>query len=155
MDADGATRRRLRSDAEAAVERCAVWHSRVAARRITRFLEARMTGSGLSVVQFGLMALIASAKDDTLGALARRADLDPSSLSRNLDALARAGMVEIVTAEEDRRRRAVWLTEAGARKLEAALPVWREAHNELEAILDVGLAKGLAAAAQALPVDEG
>jgi DNA-binding MarR family transcriptional regulator len=147
-------RRRLRTDAERAVELCAVWHSRLAARRITRFLEARMAASGLSVAQFGLMALIASAKDDTLGALARRADLDPSSLSRNLDALARAGLVEIVTAEADRRRRAVWLTETGARKLEAALPVWREAHRELESLMDVSLARALHAATQALPLDD-
>ncbi len=133
--------------------RCAGWSARAAARRITRFLEGRMTACGLSVAQFGLMALIASAEDDTLGALARRAELDPSSLSRNLDALARLGLVEIVLAEQDRRRRAVWLTEAGATKLQASIPVWEAAHRELEAALDVSLAHRLAAAAQALPVE--
>ena len=43
-------------DAQAAVAACAGWASRLAARRITNFLEERMQGSGLSLAQFGLMA---------------------------------------------------------------------------------------------------
>ena len=151
MPSAPSTSRHLRTDAQAVMGRCAGWSARAAARRITRFLETRMAPSGLSVSQFGLMCLIASAEDDRLGALARRAELDPSSLSRNLDALARAGLVEIVLAEQDRRRRAVWLTEAGAIRLQAAIPVWAEAHRELEAAMDVSLAHRLADAAQGLP----
>src|SRR5204862_733691 len=50
----------LVGDARAAVAACAGWASRLAARRITNFLEERMAGSGLSIVQFGLMAQIAA-----------------------------------------------------------------------------------------------
>jgi DNA-binding MarR family transcriptional regulator len=106
---------------------------RMAERRVTGFLEARMAGTGLNVAQFGLMAQIAAARDDRIGALAERSGLDPSTLSRNLRTLERAGLVEITRHEEDLRRRAVWLTEAGARRLEAAIPVWRRAHEALRA----------------------
>ncbi len=129
---------------------CAGWASRLAARRITNFLEERMQGSGLSIAQFGLMAQVAAAPDDTLGALAERTGLDQSTLSRNLRGLETAGLVEIAIAEEDQRRRAVWLTEAGARRLQAAIPVWQEAHAALAKRLDPRLALQLGAASEEL-----
>jgi DNA-binding MarR family transcriptional regulator len=140
----------LVSDARAAVDACACWASRLAARRITNFLEERMEGSGFSITQFGLMAQVAAAPDDTLGALAERTGLDQSTLSRNLRALETAGLVEIAIADQDQRRRAVWLTEEGARRLQAAIPVWREAHSALEERLDPRLALRLGAASEEL-----
>jgi DNA-binding MarR family transcriptional regulator len=137
-------------DAQAAISACAGWASRLAARRITNFLEERMRGSGLSLSQFGLMGQIAAAPDDTLGALAERTGLDQSTLSRNLRGLETAGYVEIAVAEDDQRRRAVWLTEAGARRLEAAIPVWRAAHAALAERLDPHLALALGAASEEL-----
>jgi DNA-binding MarR family transcriptional regulator len=107
-------------------------------------------GSGLTIAQFGLMTQIAAASDDALGTLAERLGLDQSSLSRNLHALEREGLVEIAVVEHDLRRRAVWLTENGARRLEAAMPVWRSAHAALAEVLDPGIAQRLANASQAL-----
>ena len=140
----------LRTDALQAIETCAGWNSRLAARRVTQFLEKRMTGSSLTIAQFGLMAQIAAASDDTLGTLAERLGFDQSSLSRNLHALEREGLVEIAVVERDQRKRAVWLTENGARRLEAAMPIWRSAHAALAEVLDPRLALQLASASQAL-----
>lgn len=142
-------RKTLRTDARHLVERCAGWNSRLAARHITQFLEREMAGCGLSVAQLGLMAQIAAADDDTLGALARRAGLEQSTLSRNLRTLEGEGLIEIALVERDLRRRAVWLTEAGARRLEAAIPLWRKAHARLARRLSVDVTR-LAAEAQAL-----
>src|SRR5271169_628998 len=146
-------RKTLRSDALQAIAACAGWNSRLAARRITQFLEKRMTGSGLTIAQFGLMAQIAGASDDTFGALAERLGLDQSSLSRNLHALERDGLVEIAKVERDQRKRAVWLTEIGARRLEATIPIWRSAHAALTQALDPALARRLAIASEALTGD--
>jgi len=140
-------------DAQAAIAGCAGWASRLAARRITNFLEERMRGSDLSLAQFGLMAQIAAAPDDTFGALALRTGLDQSTLSRNLRGLEAAGLVEIAIAESDQRRRAVWLTETGARRLEAAIPVWRDAHAALAKRLDPHLALRLGAASERLAAE--
>jgi len=109
-----------------------------------------MAACGLSIAQFGLMAQVAAARDDTLGALAERTGLDQSTLSRNLRSLETAGLVEIAMVDGDLRRRAVWLTEQGARRLETALPVWREAHAALAASLDHRLARRLADATRKL-----
>jgi DNA-binding MarR family transcriptional regulator len=143
-------RKTLVRDAQAAISACAGWASRLAARRITNFLEERMHDSGLSLAQFGLMGQIAAAPDDTLGALAERTGLDQSTLSRNLRGLEAAGFVEIAIADDDQRRRAVWLTEQGARRLEAAIPVWRNAHAALADRFDPRLALRLGAASEEL-----
>jgi len=143
-------RKSLGTDAVEVTAVCAGWNTRLASRRITQFLESRMVGSGLTLAQFGLMAQIAAAFDDTLGALAERSGLDQSSLSRNLHALERDGMVEIAIVESDQRKRAVWLTERGAQRLEAAMPVWRSAHAALAARLEPELAWRLAIASEAL-----
>ncbi|WP_284735845.1 MarR family winged helix-turn-helix transcriptional regulator [Dongia deserti] len=143
-------RKTLRTDARALVESCAGWNSRLAARRITQFLDRELADSGLSVAQLGLMAQIASAGDDTLGALARSTGLEQSTLSRNLRTLEGQGLIEIAVVESDLRRRAVWLTEAGARRLEAAVPLWRKAHARLAKLLSPDLPRRLANQAEAL-----
>jgi DNA-binding MarR family transcriptional regulator len=82
--------------------------------------------------------------------LAVRTGLDQSTLSRNLRALEADGLVEIAVVESDLRRRMVWLTEIGARRLEKAIPFWRAAHARLAKSLPVPLARQLADAAEAL-----
>ncbi len=144
------SRKTLRSDAQAITETCAGWNSRLAARVISQYLDERLAKTGLSVARLGLMAQIAAASDDTLGGLAARSGVEQSTLSRNLRMLEKEGLVEIATVEADQRRRAVWLTEAGARKLEAAIPVWRKAHAKLSKRMPPELARGLAEAAAAL-----
>jgi DNA-binding MarR family transcriptional regulator len=143
-------RKTLAAEARAAVDACAGWNARLAARRITAFLNRRMQGSGLSLAQFGLMAQIAAASDDTLSELAERTGLDQSTLSRNLQVLEAAGLVEIAADERDARRRAVRLTENGASSLETGLADWRRAHGELARRLDPEAARRLALAAEAL-----
>ena len=138
----------LRTDARAALQACAGWNLRMTARRVTQFLEQRMDGTGLSFSQFGLMAEIASAPDDTLSALAERMELDQSTLSRTLRTLEGDGLVEIAMVESDQRKRMVWLTEKGARRLEAALASWRLAHTELGKIVSTDLVRRLALEAE-------
>jgi len=147
-----AFRKTLVADAREIIRVCAGMNIRRAARRITRFLEARMRGTDLSIAQFGLMTHIAAAGDDTIGALAERSGLDQSTLSRNLRSLERAGLVEIAIVEKDLRRRAVWLTEEGARRLAAAIPVWRRAHEALSEVIEPRDVRKIAATAAALAI---
>lgn len=143
-------RKSLVTDARAAIATCAGLKSRLAARRITQFIENRIATSGLSLAQFGLMAHVAAAPDDTLGALIQRTGLDQTTLSRNLRTLEKAGLVEIAIVETDLRRRSVWLTETGARRLETALVAWRRAHASLTKLIEADLVSRLAIATEAL-----
>jgi DNA-binding MarR family transcriptional regulator len=143
-------RKTLRHDARDLVEACAGWNTRLAARRITQFLDRAVAKQGLSVAQLGLMAQIAVTADDTLSALAERTGLDQSTLSRNLRTLEAEGLVEIAVVGTDQRRRMAWLTEHGARRLESAIPLWRKAQARLAKRLSPELARQLADATQAL-----
>jgi DNA-binding MarR family transcriptional regulator len=143
-------RKSLVADARLALRECAGLNARLSARLITHFLETRMQGAKLTLAQFGLMTHIAAAGDDTIGTLAERAGLDQSTLSRNLRSLEQAGLVEIVISEQDLRRRAVWLTEKGARRLEAAIPLWRKAHAALSELIGPGNVRKIAELSQAL-----
>lgn len=145
-----AARKTLVTDAREVLRVCAGMNIRLAARRITRFLEAQMHETGLSIAQFGLMTHIAAARDGTIGALAERSGLDQSTLSRNLRSLEQVGLVEITIVEKDLRRRAVWLTEMGARRLEAAIPSWRRAHRALAKVIEPRAVQKLAATTVAL-----
>jgi DNA-binding MarR family transcriptional regulator len=136
----------LRNDARALVETCPGALARLAARRITQFLDQELAATGISAAQLALMAQIAAAEDDTLGALAERSGLEQSTLSRNLRTLENAGLIEIAAVESDLRRRAAWLTETGARKLEAALPLWRKAQAKLAGEIPPALTQRLARA---------
>ena len=136
--------KRLRADAVALVESCAGLGSRALARRFTQFIEREIESCGLTLAQLGLMGQIAAASDDTIAALAVRTGLDQSTLSRNLRALESGGLVEIAMVESDLRRRAVWLTEAGARRLEKAIPVWRRANENLSRQVSTDLVVRLA-----------
>ena len=140
----------LRGDARKALETCAGLNLRQAARRVTQFLESEMARSGVSLSQFGLMTEIAAADDDTVSALAARIGLDQSTLSRTLRTLEAEGLLEIAVVEADQRKRMVWLTEKGARRLEAALASWRQAHTRLAGHLSVDLVGRLAREAREL-----
>ncbi len=141
---------KLAEAARTAIEACSGWNSRLAARRIARFLERRMEGHRLSLTQFILLAQIAAAGEDTVGGLSARMDLDQSTLSRNLRALEAEGLATIAGVEGDLRIRAVHLTAEGAARLRAALPAWRRAHDELAVRLDPDLAPALARATASL-----
>ena len=144
------TRKTLVTDAREVLARCAGVNLRLAERRVTHFLDVRMRDTGFTLAQFGLLAHIAAARDDTITALAERMGLDQSTLSRNLRGLEDAGLIEIAIAEQDLRRRMVWLTETGARRLEAAVTAWRAAQATLSKRLPVDAIRQLAAETEAL-----
>ena len=142
--------RGLRDDIRMLAAGCAGLAIRQAARRITQFYEETLQDSGLSVAQLGLMAVIATNEDDRMAALAEQAGLDPSTLSRNLRGLERDGLIEIAAVEKDLRRRAVWLTEEGLRRLQRALPAWRDAQAGIAELFPADLLQRINAASEKL-----
>lgn len=144
----------FRGELQALAAGCAGLSLRQAARRVTLLHDEALRESGLSLAQVGLMALIATSNDDRMAALAARAGLDPSTLSRNLRGLERGGLVEIASVEKDLRRRAVWLTEAGLRRLQGALPAWRATQARIAELLPADLLQRITAASEKLVMRE-
>ena len=121
---------------------------RTAARKATALYDVALAPAGLTVAQFGLMRRIEHAGAVTVTELAGVAELDRSTAGRNVNALARRGLVRMV-ATDDRREAAAQLTAEGIAALERAAPLWAEAQARIERALGDG-AKQLRALALGL-----
>lgn len=136
---------------------CTCARLRKLTRRLTRIYDAHLAAQAIKVTQYSLLANAARG-ERTLCEFATELEMDRSTLSRNLTPLVAQGWVS-VSIGEDPRSRSISVTAAGRRKLKAALPLWRKAQCEVEAILGeagVGeLHRKIERALAALPVSSG
>jgi DNA-binding MarR family transcriptional regulator len=112
---------------------CTCAHLRKLTRRLTRIYDAHLAAQAIKVTQYSLLANAARG-ERTLSEFAAELEMDRSTLSRNLAPLAAQGWVQIAVGADPRSRK-VSVTAAGRRKLKAALPLWRRAQCEVEAVL--------------------
>jgi len=113
---------------------CLCTRLRMATRNVTQAYDNALRDTGLRISQFAILASLRYDGEATMTQLATSLGLDRTTLTRNLEPLTRRELVE-VRRGKDRRRRVVALTEAGAGAVEAALPAWREAQNQLITVL--------------------
>ena len=113
------------------VQRCACATVRRTDRILTQFYDEILAPSGLYITQFTLLATLSQAAPVTINRLAEIMDMDRTTLSRNLEVLAKQHMVRIEEGE-DRRTRQVHLTQEGEQALRRALPLWQEAQARIE-----------------------
>ena len=95
-----------------------------------RALDAALSaGHGISIKEFDVLITLFNAPDGRLRMteLADRVVLTPSGVSHLVTRLARAGMVERIVDDDDRRSYFAALTTAGRRRLREARPT----HNEV------------------------
>jgi DNA-binding MarR family transcriptional regulator len=114
----------------------------LAAQRRLRGREAQR--QGVSFSQHAVLRVLADGAEHSAGELAAAADLTPASITKMLDGLSRAGLLERVRDENDRRRVGVRITDAGRRdfaeKEERIRAAWEAeldgaGEEELEAML--------------------
>ncbi len=109
---------------------CTCFNLRKAARAVTQYYDEVLKPSGLRATQFTLLVAAHNAGPITINRLAERLVMDRTTLTRNLKPLERQRLIQIVSGE-DRRTRAVTLTERGHEVLAQALPLWEQAQVEV------------------------
>jgi DNA-binding MarR family transcriptional regulator len=114
--------------------RCLVLNTIKAARALSRHYDARLKPYGVTVIQFSVMALIRRNPGETINALAERIAMDRSTLTRNIDVLARNGMVVKDNAARGNAK-TCRLTELGESRLDEIIPQWRAAQTELREMI--------------------
>ena len=107
---------------------------RAASRKATALYDAALAPAGIGVAQFSLMRRIERTRTVSLTELGRLAELDRSTVGRNVRVLARMGLVR-ETEAGDQRETVVALTEAGAGTVRRAAPLWEEAQRRVETAL--------------------
>ena len=117
-----------------AARRCACANIRRTDRVITQFYDEMLAPSGLNAPQFGLLATLAEAAPVTIHRLAQIMDIDRTTLTRNLEVLAKQHLVRNEEGE-DRRMHLVQLSQEGEQALRRAWPLWQEAQARIERAL--------------------
>lgn len=107
--------------------------ARRTANLVTRAYNHHLASLGIEVTQFTILCTVALGKADSASELADMIGVERSTLARNLDRLIAAGLV--VAERGDGRRVTHRLTDKGLDMVAAALPLWRDAQNELLARL--------------------
>ncbi len=111
--------------------RCVGGNIRRTDRVVTQFYDEILAPSGLSVPQFGLLAILAEVAPITIHRLAELMDIDRTTLTRNLKLLVKQHLVSSEEGE-DRRMRHVLLTQEGEQALKRTWPLWQEAQARIE-----------------------
>ncbi len=107
---------------------------RTAARKTTALYDSILEPAGVTLAQFSLLRKIERAETVSLTKLGRLAELDRSTIGRNVKALEKLGLVRLGPAK-DQREAAVRLTLAGKDALQRAAPLWEEAQRRVETAL--------------------
>lgn len=115
---------------------CTCLRLRRASRKLTQIYDHLLGAAGLTVNQFGLLAQLYGADKSrptglSMGTIADRLGLDPTTLNRNLKPLHVQGLVKDAIDAADRRVRIIRITEKGRRTLERAMPLWRQAQTQV------------------------
>ncbi len=118
---------------------CTCHRVRSLARRLTALYDAALAEHGLTVTQYAaLVTLARSAAPVPVAELARRLQMDRTTTSRLVGPLEAAGLLARAKAGKERgdaRSRPLHVTTKGRRRLDAAVPAWRAAQSEVNAIL--------------------
>jgi DNA-binding MarR family transcriptional regulator len=115
----------------------------VAQRSRTRFAKALEAELGLHPRDFGVLAVVQREPGITQQAIGDAAGVDPSTMVATLDGLEERGLAERRPHPQDRRKRAVYLTELGERTTRQGQRIGKEVGKELLAALTPGERKQL------------
>ena len=121
------------TDLEAIGRTCFALHARMTARLLSRTYEAALRPLGLKLPQFGILGAVGHGATVSETVLAERLGLERTTLVRNLKILAQKGWIEPVAGNGRGLRHR--LTPTGQALLDASIPLWRQAQEQLEARL--------------------
>jgi DNA-binding MarR family transcriptional regulator len=127
----------LQSQYDHIAAHCAMFATRRLSRTITRLYDTALAASGLRGTQYNVLVAIARGKGETMTELGFVLGMDRTTLTYALRALTRDKLVESRPGE-DARARALRLTPLGRRRVAAAIPLWAQAQQSVEAALGDG-----------------
>ena len=104
-------------------------------RDVTDIHAAELRPFGITALQFSLLEMIGRMQPTTRADIARKQDLDKSTLTRDLKLIFLKGWVEEVAEGANGRSRPIALTKAGEKLLIDAEPAWFAARDQVKMLL--------------------
>ena len=117
---------------------CACLNLRKATRAVTQMYDEILKPSGLRVTQFSVLVAVAGEGPASMTAISRTLVMDRTTLTRNLKPLLARSLVKAGKGH-DRRQRPIAITPKGKDTLARALPLWRQANEQI--VIGVGAAR--------------
>lgn len=108
---------------------------REAARKVSALYDEALAPFGINIAQFSLLRRIARLQPVSMTDLARNAQLDRSTIGRNVRVLERMQLVQSGRGDVDQREALINLSDQGADLLETAGPAWDCCQSAMEARL--------------------
>jgi len=109
---------------------CVLDNARKAARAVSRHYDRLARQAGMTAGQFSVLVAIRQGRQESTSELAERLSMERTTLVRNIALLERKGLV-ISDRPKNGRGKHYLLSSEGARLLAKALPLWRQAQNDV------------------------
>ncbi len=109
---------------------CPASHLGMAYKAVRRIFEEEFRPADITSVQFAILVHLSLYEPISSADLAERLGSDPSTISRNMDALENRDWVHVEPGE-DRRSRVYTLTAQGREILDRSVPIWRRAQHRV------------------------
>ena len=109
---------------------CKCLKMRMASRIATQFYDKKLKPIKIKITQFTILSIIASNNNKTISSLSSELLMDRTTLTRSLDILIKQKLIKNIKST-DARERIVQLTTQGHVVLEQAIPLWKEAEEEI------------------------
>jgi len=135
-------------------EDCNCFAVRSAARHVSQFYDQFLAPIGLRATQFSILAKLKQRVPLTINALANDMVMDRTTLGRNVLPLERDGLIRIEPIASDRRAKELHLTNAGEKRLQAALKGWSQAQAQFQTTFGTKRAGELRALLRAVVTSE-
>jgi len=108
---------------------CLLSASRRLSRIVTAIYDDELRPHGIKASQLNLLVVIAKTGPVRRSKISRYADIDPSTLTRNLAVMLSNGWIEDVVAGDDGRGNPLRITSLGRDLIDAVAPGWRRAQR--------------------------
>jgi DNA-binding MarR family transcriptional regulator len=128
-------KRRTEEDPAAVIaSECLAYRTRLLNRTVTRIYDEALRPVGLTAAQLNLLVAIARFGPDSPGAIAKRLNMEKSTMSRNVTRLAEHGQIG-VTPGASGREQLLRIRAKGSNLIKRALPLWQSAQERTIALL--------------------
>ncbi len=112
------------------LQTCKCLKLRKASRIVTQFYDKKLRSCNLRITQFSIMSFLSTSENKTMNSLSEDLSMDRTTLTRSFRVLLKEKLVKNVKSD-DARKRIVKLTDKGYSLLEKAIPLWKEAEDEI------------------------
>ncbi len=113
---------------------CLAVRIRLLNRTVTNIFDAALRPLGVKVSQLNVLMVVAKRGPSSPGDVARRLNMEKSTLSRNVERMRTRGWLKVSEGDSGRKQ-ILDLGAAGRKLIEQSLPFWKKAQAQTEAML--------------------